>query len=162
MGEKPMSDYFKDDYIYEEDDWYAAEDYIKFNKEGNLEKNPTIEYLTKDDFMHFFNDYLTKKPEQFPVGDYSIKNCNGDCDFQGVIHKQQLFCPICRAKLHDTHTDPNEGYDEAFQKWQRNKNFLHNIIINNVIELEVEKLNGPVEIYNEEDYMGEEVIIDEL
>ncbi len=138
---------------------------LKIDSTGDLYiwRDPLIEEFEKEDFIELWKEIVKKKPKQLPIGEYSIKICDsGHCDFEGIIHKKQKFCPSCYELLNIVQDDANHKFDDLFQSWQREKAFMESIINGDIIDF-VNRFNTTLE--NEEtmddNIIGEPINVEE-
>jgi len=139
---------------------------IKKNEDDELylSLEPDIEHLHKQDLFSLYKYTVRHKPKQVPIGEFQVKECES-CNFKGIIHKRQTFCPLCKDILSVIDEDANEEYDEMFQVWQAKKNFIESIVNGKIIEW-VNDFNEQRVIDKNEDIefenmmMGDEVVVD--
>ena len=154
---------------------YVSETSLTIVEEENkryLSSNPRIEEITKEDIKDLLRDVMRNKPQQFSLGEFQIRHCDS-CHHEFVLHKRQTFCPICYEICELIEEDANFDYDELFQKWQGDKNFLENILYSNkdaVLYLaedatpDMEENSGNIELdlLVQEKLKNDEPIIEEL
>jgi hypothetical protein len=129
-----------------------------------LDAEPMIEEITREDIHEIYKNVLKYKPKQFPIGEFIEKGCS-QCDFQGILHKKQTFCPLCCSVADEMEGDPNFGFEEVFKKWQERKNLIEKLLSGDIVEFVTEfnkKLPKPMNKYiNGEEIIGEEIQVDE-
>ena len=142
--------------------------HMKVDEKAYLTSEPFVESITKQDIIDIYKNILSYKPKQFPTGLYVKVFCS-DCDFTGIIHKDQQFCPSCyRMDLGQDEEDVNFKFDELFEKWQKMKLYVETILNGDVIKF-LNEFNSNIEtdksIMNApeitESYMGIETMVDE-
>ena len=96
-----------------------------------LKKEPQVEEISKQMIKDAYEDILKNKPKQFGVGEFKTVHCENSCapDLM-IVHNRQTFCPICKRLL-EVVGDANDHYDQVFQIWQGDKNFMEDILYGN-------------------------------
>jgi len=134
------------------------ESYLSITDE--LEIEPSIEELTKEDLLALWRDIKREKPIQFQINTYCMTECDsGGCNFRGVVHKEQNFCPKCYHIMNTIEKDANVDYDKLIQNWIKKKNYIEEII-NSSPDQFIKYWNENIEVTVDLS-MGEEVIVDE-
>ncbi len=114
--------------------YYDSEGYVQIYRDEKgkryIKTEPVVEEISKDDIRVAYRELLRNKPQQVSVGEFQIRFCES-CAQDFILHKRQVFCPICKRIIDIVSEDANEGFDEMFQVWQADKNFLENILQGN-------------------------------
>ena len=133
---------------------------------ASLEIDQHIQEITREDLFEVYKKIKRSKPIQLPLKEFVYRECeDGGCNFMGVVHEKQHFCPLCYHIMDDLEKDINEGFDIRFQKWQKELKMVEGIINGNIQEF-ITKTNEErrTERTHDElldDVLGEEVIVDE-
>ena len=147
-------------------DRYEDEDlilHIKMdsNDEPYIEAEAVVEEITRHDITTLYKNVLRYKPKNIPIGEFTIKICDG-CNFEGLLHIKQTFCPLCYDLVSSVgNFDPNDSFEVIFQTWQKRKNLIENLLNGNILKF-LDDINNKTKFIPEgNSVIGEEVLVDE-
>jgi len=134
------------------------------NGELELVKDPDVQFISKKEIMSYYKFLMRSKPKQLPIGQFQSVHCNA-CDFDGVVHIKQTFCPLCHHIVEKYENyDPNEHFEEKLERWVEHKNFMERMFNNDILKL-VEDINSEYTELSDQDVLddmiGKEIVIDE-
>lgn len=110
-----------------------VDDNILSIEDGQVVTDPVVVEITKEDMVQFWKDMMNDKPKQLPIGEYKVVLCDR-CNFEGIVHLRQHFCPKCYTMTSVVDEDANYNFDNLFQAWQDQKNVLADIINGDLLE----------------------------
>ena len=119
--------------VMDTENYYVSDNPIKVVREDGktyLKTEPHIEEISKADIKMALVDLMKNKPQQVGLGEFKIRYCD-NCATEYILHNRQTFCPICKVMTEIIKEDANIGYDDLFQVWQADKNFLEDILYGN-------------------------------
>ena len=103
---------------------------ILVDGERFIKTEAAIEEITREDYTEAYKEILRNKPQQVGIGDFQIRHCDA-CTEDFILHKKQVFCPVCKRMIELVEEDANFDFNEVFQEWQDDKNFIENILQGN-------------------------------
>lgn len=131
-------------------------------------KTQYIQHITIDDVNHLYKHLLKSKPIQLSINSFYIGKCDYDnCYFEGILHKKQTFCPLCKHLVSIVEEDANYNFDDLFQQWNKKIKYIERIVTGKVKIIELAKDDSNDISYTTEDphkkntfAIGEEVFVD--